>query len=108
MIARIWHATATPSGADAYRRHFTEAVLPELQKITGHQGAYLLQHPAAEQVDIQVITFWASLDAIRSFAGEDLDTAVVEPDAQAALLTYSATVVHHDVIIAAPQPSTAP
>ncbi|MEV0388772.1 antibiotic biosynthesis monooxygenase [Nonomuraea sp. NPDC050643] len=104
MIARVWHATATPAGAEAYRRHFTSAVLPELQKIDGHRGVHLLQRPVDEHIELQVVTFWTSLEAIKAFAGDDVDTAVVEPDAQAALLTYSTTVTHHDVIITTPEP----
>jgi heme-degrading monooxygenase HmoA len=102
LIARIWHATATPTGAEAYQRHFTNAVLPELRQLDGHQGAYLLQRATADHVDIQVVTLWESLEAIADFAGPNLDTAVVEPDAQAALLTYGTTVTHHDVLVAAP------
>jgi heme-degrading monooxygenase HmoA len=103
MIARIWHATATPAGAEAYQRHFTTAVLPELQGVAGHRGAYVLRRATGDHVDLQVVTLWESLEAIRGFAGEDIDTAVVEPDAQAALLTYGTSVTHHDVVIAAPE-----
>ncbi|MFB4276211.1 antibiotic biosynthesis monooxygenase [Nonomuraea sp. MTCD27] len=108
MIAGIWHATATPTGAEVYQRHFSNAVLPELQGVHGHRGAYLLQRAAGDHIELQVVTLWESLEAIKGFAGESIDTAVVEPDAQAALLTYGTTVSHHDVIIAAPEPPGAP
>jgi heme-degrading monooxygenase HmoA len=100
MIARIWHATATQDGADAYRRHFTGAVLPELRRTDGHRGAYVLQRVTDDHVELQVITLWDSLDSIRGFAGEDPGTAVVEPEARAVLLTYDTTVTHHDVLTA--------
>ncbi|MBO3746916.1 antibiotic biosynthesis monooxygenase [Streptosporangiaceae bacterium NEAU-GS5] len=99
MIARIWTAAATAEGAAAYVEHFQKRVQPELQSLAGHRGAYLLQRQTENRVDIQVITLWASLDAIRDFAGPDLETAVVEPEAQAVLLTYSRTVTHHDVVV---------
>ena len=38
-----WHATATAEGTDAYREHFTRTVLPDLHRIDGYQGAYLLR-----------------------------------------------------------------
>ncbi|MFC5828700.1 antibiotic biosynthesis monooxygenase family protein [Nonomuraea insulae] len=103
MIARIWHATATPTGAEAYERHFTTAVLPELQDVAGHRGAYLLRRATGDHVELQVVTLWESLEAIKGFAGEDIDTAVVEPDARAALLTFGTTVTHHDVLAATPE-----
>jgi hypothetical protein len=43
VIVMAWHATATAEGADAYREHFTRTVLPDLHRIDGYQGAYLLR-----------------------------------------------------------------
>ncbi|GII79054.1 hypothetical protein Sru01_40360 [Sphaerisporangium rufum] len=100
MIARIWRATATREGAAAYHRHFTTSVLPELRGLDGHRGAYLLNHDRDGHVDIEVITLWASMDAVRGFASPDVDTAVVEPAAQAVLAGYDTTVTHHTVVSA--------
>ena len=99
MIVRAWHATATTEGADAYHEHFTRTVLPELQRIDGYQGAYLLRRGHDNQVELQVLTLWDSLEAIRRFAGANLDNAVVEPAAQAALATYDTTVIHYTVVV---------
>jgi heme-degrading monooxygenase HmoA len=49
-------------------------------------------------VEIRVLTLWASLDAIRAFAGADLTTAVVEPAAEAVLTSYDITVDLYEVI----------
>ncbi|MET8161002.1 antibiotic biosynthesis monooxygenase [Sphaerisporangium sp. NPDC005289] len=98
MIARIWRATATTEGAEAYRRHFTQAVIPELSGIEGHRGAYLLNRDRDGQVEIEVITLWASMDAVRDFAAPDVDAAVVEPEAQKVLTAFDPTVTHHTVI----------
>ncbi len=38
------------------------------------------------------------MDAIRAFAGEEIDEAVVEPGAVAALLDFDAKVQHYEVI----------
>ncbi|WP_200842424.1 hypothetical protein [Actinomadura sp. K4S16] len=39
------------------------------------------------------------LDAVRAFAGDDISTAVVEPEAQAAVLAYDTTVTHRTVMV---------
>ena len=99
MIVRAWQATATAEGADAYREHFTRTVLPEFQRIDGFQGAYLLCRDDDAHVRLQVLTLWESLEAISSFAGPNLENAVVEPAAQAALASYDSTVTHHTVVV---------
>jgi heme-degrading monooxygenase HmoA len=107
VIVRAWHATATAEGADAYREHFTHAVLPDLQHIDGYQGAYLLRRDHHGHVELQVLTLWDSPEAIGRFAGANLDSAVVEPAAQAALATYDTTVTHHTVVVVDPVSATA-
>ena len=99
MIVRAWQATATAEGAAAYREHFTRTVLSELRRIDGFQGAYLLYRDDDAHVRLQVLTLWDSLEAISSFAGANLENAVVEPAAQAALVSYDSTVTHHTVVV---------
>lgn len=99
MIARIWRATATADGADAYRQHFAQSVLPALQRLDGHRGAYLLRRNRDGQVELQVMTLWESLDAVRRFAEPDVEAAVVEPEARAVLADFDRTVAHHSVVI---------
>ena len=99
VIVRAWQATATAEGADAYREHFTGTVLPELQRIDGYQGAYLLRRDHDTHVQLQVLTLWDSLEAISSFAGANPENAVVDPAAHAALVSYDSTVTHHTVVV---------
>lgn len=46
-----------------------------------------------------MIMFWDSMDAIRRFAGQHVENAVVEPNAQAVLKTFETTVMHYDVLL---------
>ena len=100
MILRRWTARATAEGARQYEAHFRAAVLPELAGVDGHHGAYLLQRAADDGgVEIIVMTLWASMDAIRGFAGEAADQAVVEPRAREVLDKFDETVSHHEVVV---------
>lgn len=90
---------ADRDGGPSNPSHFAHAVLPVLQGIEGYRGAYLLGRDYEGDVDLQVITVWESLDAIRAFAGRDVERAVVEPDAQAVLIRYETVVTHYDVVI---------
>jgi heme-degrading monooxygenase HmoA len=74
-------------------------VLPALRAVPGYQGATLLQRDVRGEVEVVVITWWQTLDAIRAFAGDDVETAVVA-DAAAALFTeYDHRVKHYDVAV---------
>ena len=99
MIVRTWSARATKAGADAYSAYFEQTLLPELRRLPGFSGAYLLSRDEDGLVELTAHTLWESLDAIRAFAGDDITTAVVEPEALAVLQQSDSTVVHRDVLV---------
>ena len=98
MIVRIWRGQSTIEHADAYFRHVTEKVFPSLAGIPGHRGAYLLRRETAGQIEFLALTLWESMQAIQEFAGEDVETAVVEPEARAVLAEFDSFVRHYDLV----------
>jgi heme-degrading monooxygenase HmoA len=98
MIIREWRGTASRSNAQAYPKHFHDNVVPELRSIAGFAGAQLSRRDCDNNVEFLVLTRWQSLDAVDAFAGPDIDKAVVEPDAAAALVEFETTVRHYEVI----------
>ena len=99
MIARTFRAIATVENTPAYQRFFEETVAPALARIDGHLGAMILTREEAGGIAIQVVTFWQAMDAVRRFAGEPPDRAVVEPEARALLVGFDERVVHHEVAL---------
>ncbi len=99
MIARFWSAQATPAQAPAYADHLRTHVLPTLRKVDGYAGAVLLERATSDAVEIIVITWWRSLDAIRGFAGADLEKAVVADEAASLLTHFDHSVRHWEVIV---------
>jgi heme-degrading monooxygenase HmoA len=97
MIARSWTAESSAQGAERYLQHFREKVLPVVASIEGHRGAYLLKRGLGSEVEIVVITLWESMDAVRMFAGDDPDTAVVTDEARAILTRFDERVLHYEV-----------
>ena len=96
MIARRWRGWAADrAGADAYESHFAGSVWPALEATDGFVDATIERVQEADgRVEIVVVTRWRSMDAIRSFAGDDIEVAVVEPQARAALADFDARVRH--------------
>ena len=95
MIARRWTARAgTPDQADAYVAHFEHTVRPELESTEGFRGATLERIRHEHDVEIVVVTRWESMAAIAAFAGEQVDLAVVAPEARAVLSEFDERVRH--------------
>ena len=103
MIARVWRCTAANDKAADYIEHFNHGVLPELRQIDGYKGAYILRRELNDGVELTVVTLWQSMDSIRKFAGENVETAVVASGAQAVLRTFDQTVIHHEIVLSPEQ-----
>jgi len=101
MIIRTWSATAGAGGAGDYSCYFAGMLLPQLRKLPGFEGAYLLRRDLSEDgtVELTSHTFWESPEAIRAFAGEDITLSIVEPEAQAMLLDFDRTTAHRSVVV---------
>ena len=98
MIIREWRGRTIQSKAAEYPEHFRRTVIPELRSVPGFLGAFLSTRPAGDLIEFLVLTRWASMSAIRAFAGSNPDKAIVEPGATAALTDYDRQVRHYEVI----------
>jgi len=98
MVIREWRGRAIPTDAAGYPEHFRKTVLPQLKRTSGFVGAHLARHELDDKIEFVVLTRWVSIDAVRAFAGADMDKAVVEPGARAALADYDFHVRHYDVL----------
>ena len=105
MIARIWRGWASPGAADDYQRHYETDVVEHLHQVAGFCGAQLLRHHAGEEVLFTSITYFMSMDDVRTFAGEDVEQAVVAEAARNALKRWDERVSHHEVAVDLPRPS---
>jgi mannose-6-phosphate isomerase-like protein (cupin superfamily) len=95
MIARRWTALAEGSEqADAYVSHFERAVRPHLESTGGFLGATVERVEADGGIELVVVTRWESMVAVRAFAGEDIDLAVITPEARAVLSRFDRRVRH--------------
>lgn len=94
MIARHWRGWTKTQNADAYEALLRTQVLPDLAKIDGYRGGYVLRSNTADEVEFVVINLFDSIDAVQAFAGPDYSTPVFEPEARL-LLSRIETVAHH-------------
>jgi heme-degrading monooxygenase HmoA len=98
MIARHWRGLLKRERADAYVEHLQSETLPQLVQLAGFLDAKVLRRDLPQGVEFLVVTIWASLDAIRAFAGADAENAVVPPKARDMMIEYDAKARHYDVV----------
>jgi heme-degrading monooxygenase HmoA len=99
MIARIWQGWASAATADDYQRHYHSEVATHLRQVAGFHGARLLRRQDGDEVLFTSVTFFTSMDAVRAFAGQNHEQAVVEDTARRALTRWDQHVVHHEVTV---------
>jgi heme-degrading monooxygenase HmoA len=99
VIARIWHGWTTPANADAYETLLRSEVLPGISRIDGARGAYVLRDPVGDEVEFVTITLWDTLDAVRAFAGEDYEVAVVPSPARQLLARFDERSRHYETVL---------
>lgn len=98
MVIREWRGRAEVGNEAAYAAHFRREVAPSLRGVRGFLGASLSRREVDGVVEFLVLTRWESMEAIRGFAGDDVERAVVAPGAAAALREFDATVRHYEVV----------
>jgi heme-degrading monooxygenase HmoA len=99
VIARLWHGWARGANADRYEALLRAEILPGIHRIEGFLGAYLLRRDVDEEIEFVTVTLWQSLDAVRAFAGEDYEAAVVPPEARALLSRFDERSTHYETLV---------
>ncbi len=99
MIGRVWHGWTSPANADAYEALLKSEIFQGIQdrQITGYRGIHLLRRDLGDEVEFVTIMWFESIDAVRTFAGEDYEAAVVPPRARELLARFDARSQHYEV-----------
>lgn len=96
MITRIWHGRTRAKDAAAYREYIERTGIPDYQATPGNRGAWLLSRMEGDVAHFLTISFWDSLDAVRAFAGEDVEKARYYEEDSKYLLEFEPTVKHYE------------
>jgi antibiotic biosynthesis monooxygenase (ABM) superfamily enzyme len=99
VIARLWHGWTSHDNAEAYERFLREQMFPSMERVPGCLGAELLRRDAGDEVAFVTITRFDSYGAVRAFAGENYEQAVIEPEARALLSRHDERSEHFEVAI---------
>jgi heme-degrading monooxygenase HmoA len=98
MISRHWKGVCRRERADAYIHHLRSETFPALTTIAGFVRASILRRDVRDGIEFQIVTVWESLDAIKAFAGEDAEVAVVPSVARAMMVEFEPRATHYEVV----------
>lgn len=98
MIARAWHGVVPAGTADDYHRYLLETGVQDYQRTPGNRGVYIFRRMHGDEAHFLLLTLWDSLDAIRAFAGRDVERAKYYPEDEDFLIELEPTVTHYEVL----------
>jgi heme-degrading monooxygenase HmoA len=100
MIARLWHGAVLATRGDAYLRYLEKTGIPESRATPGNRGVYVLRRQEGDAAHFLFVSLWDSREAIRAFAGDDIERARYYPEDEKFLLELEPTVTHYEVAAA--------
>jgi heme-degrading monooxygenase HmoA len=97
MIARTWTGTVRTTDADDYADYIRETGFAEYGKTPGNRGAWLLRRDDDGTTEFITLSLWDSVAAIRAFAGDDIEAAVLYPEDERYLIDGGTQIRHYEV-----------
>ncbi len=100
MITRIWHGYTTPENAGSYESLLKSEIFESIEgrKIAGYHGIHLFRRTQGDEVEFITQMWFDTLDAVRAFAGEDYEVAVVPSKARTLLKRFDSRSQHYEVL----------
>ena len=105
MIAREWKCLCPLRHREGFLKHLELTGVREAKAITGFLGHQILERlgntcPVGHSscVEIALVTYWDSLQAVQAFAGPDMERAVFYPGDERFEIVPDRHVRHHEVL----------
>jgi heme-degrading monooxygenase HmoA len=98
VIARTWTGVVRRADADAYADYIRDTGFAEYGRTAGNRGAWMLRRDDGDRTEFITLSMWESVDAIKAFAGEDIEAAVLYPEDERYLIDGESSVTHYEVV----------
>jgi heme-degrading monooxygenase HmoA len=98
VIARTWRGWTRREDADEYADYIEETGMRAYRETPGNRGAWMLRRDEGDRTEFVTLSFWDSLDAVRAFAGDDVERAVFYPEDDRFLVERETRVLHYEIV----------
>jgi heme-degrading monooxygenase HmoA len=98
MIARTWRGATRAEDAETYVEYLEKTGFHEYRATPGNRGVLGLRRVVGDRAEFLLVTLWESEEAIRKFAGEDIERAVFYSEDDRFLVERDEHVDHFEVV----------
>src|SRR5581483_147552 len=100
LICRIWHGWTNTENGPRYEEIVRGEVIPaiEARRLPGFLSIDLVRRPVPEGFEFATIMWFADIDSVKAFVGEDYEIAHVPEHARAVLSRFDARSIHFEVL----------
>jgi heme-degrading monooxygenase HmoA len=96
VVVRMWRGAVRSEDRDAYVDYIEQTGMREYRKTPGNIDAWMLTRELPDAItEIVTVSRWQSLDAIKGFAGADIERAVFYPEDDRYLVERDTSVRHY-------------
>ena len=96
VVAREWKGRVKPARDDEYYPYLLDGV-KKIRSVPGSLGVEVMRRNEEGAVQYTVISYWESREAIKAFAGQDIEKPHHLPRDREFLLELPTRVLHYDV-----------
>jgi heme-degrading monooxygenase HmoA len=98
VVALMGQCRTLTAKADEYYAYLKQAGIDKIELIEGNLGAQVLRRTDGNITEFTVISYWESREAIKKFAGDDIEKTHFLPKDSQYLLELEPKVKHFDVL----------
>jgi antibiotic biosynthesis monooxygenase (ABM) superfamily enzyme len=96
MIARVWRGATLAAHAEEYAAYLERTGMKAARALPGNHGTLVLRRLDGGRAEFETILLFDSLDDVRGFAGDDLETAVFYPEDDRYLIEREPLARHYE------------
>jgi hypothetical protein len=97
VIARVWRGATRATDAEAYAAYVEETGMATARAGEARGTLVLRREVDGDRAEFVTILLFDSLDAVRSFAGDEIERAVFFPEDDRYLVERDLSVNHYEV-----------
>ncbi|MBW4592298.1 MAG: hypothetical protein KME46_05055 [Brasilonema angustatum HA4187-MV1] len=99
IVARMWHSRTPAAKSSEYAEYLYEAGIKKIRLIDGNKGVQVFRRTNDKVAEFYVLSYWISREAIKKFAGEDIEKTHHLPRDKEFLLELEPQVKHFDLLV---------